>query len=84
VRKPRPEIFAEALRRLEIAPEQALHVGDNLDADVAGAAALGIRTAWLTRRVSDPLAALARHAGPEPDLTIADLAELPARLAELA
>jgi FMN phosphatase YigB (HAD superfamily) len=55
-------------------------VGDSLRADVAGAAQLGMRTAWLTRRVKDPRAALAAHEGPAPDFTIADLAELPALL----
>jgi len=55
-------------------------VGDSLRADVVGAAALGIKTAWLTRRVKDPRAALAEHTGPAPDFTIGDLAELPALL----
>jgi FMN phosphatase YigB (HAD superfamily) len=49
-------------------------VGDNLAADVAGAAALGIRTVWITRRVADPAAALAKHTGARPDHQIADLA----------
>ena len=45
-------------------------------ADVVGAAELGMRTAWITRRVKDPRAALDKHAGPRPDHTIRDLAEL--------
>ena len=53
-----------------------LHVGDSLDADVAGAAPLGMATAWLTRRVRDPEAALREYAGPKPDHVIADLGEL--------
>jgi len=80
LRKPRPEIFQAVLARLGVAPEQALHVGDSLRADVVGAAGLGIRTAWLTRRVKDPRAALAAYDGPAPDFTIRDLAELPALL----
>jgi FMN phosphatase YigB (HAD superfamily) len=65
------------LARLGVAPEQTLHVGDSLRADVVGAAGLGIRTAWLTRRVKDPRAALEAFEGPAPDFTIRDLAELP-------
>lgn len=80
LRKPRPEIFEAVLADLGVAPEHALHVGDSLRADVVGAARLGMRTAWLTRRVRDPRAALAGHEGPAPDFTIRDLAELPALL----
>lgn len=79
-RKPRAEIFEALLGALDVAPGELLHVGDNLDADVAGAAALGIRTVWLTRRVADPAAARARYAGPPPDYELADLAGLPALL----
>ena len=68
------------LARLGVAPEQALHVGDSLRADVVGAAGLGMRTAWLTRRVKDPRAALEAYTGPAPDFTIRDLAELPGLL----
>ena len=75
-RKPRPEIFRAALESLGAKPEETLHVGDSLDADVAGASALGMPTAWLTRRVRDPEAALAAHTGARPSHTIADLADL--------
>ena len=54
IRKPRPEIFRAALEALGADPGETLHVGDSLDADVAGAAELGIRPVWLTRRVRDP------------------------------
>ena len=80
LRKPRREIFDEVLTRLGAAPEDVIHVGDNLGVDVAGAAELGIRTVWITRRVRDPEARLREHTGPPPDCTIADLAELPLRL----
>lgn len=79
-RKPRREIFEVTLAKLGVAPGEALHVGDNLDADVAGAAALGIATGWLTRRVADPHRALASHPGPLPELRLRDLAELPGLL----
>ena len=80
MRKPRREIFAATLDALGVAPGEVVHVGDNLAADVGGAAALGIRTVWITRCVADPAAALAKHAGPRPDHAIADLAELEALL----
>lgn len=82
-RKPRAEIFEATLAALGAKPEETLHVGDNLDADVGGAAALGIRTAWITRRVADPDALLASWDGPGPDHRIADLAEIPALLRSL-
>ena len=79
-RKPRPEIFRACLERLGVAAEQTAHVGDQLGADVQGAAELGIRTVWLTRRVRDPERALARHPGARPSFVVADLAELPGLL----
>lgn len=82
LRKPRPEIFEAALQELGVAPEETLHVGDNLSADVGGASALGIGTVWITRRVADPDAALAGFDGPRPDHSIADLGELRAIVAE--
>jgi FMN phosphatase YigB (HAD superfamily) len=83
LRKPRAEIFGEVLGRLAVQPEEALHVGDSLRADVAGAASLGMRTVWLTRRIADPEGALAKHEGPAPDHVIGDLGELPDLLASL-
>jgi putative hydrolase of the HAD superfamily len=79
-RKPRREIFEALLAELDLEPAEVLHVGDNLDADVGGASVAGLRTAWLTRRVADPAEARHRHAGPLPEFTLADLAELPALL----
>jgi len=43
--KPAPQIFEAALQALGARPEEALHVGDLRRTDVAGAAALGMRTA---------------------------------------
>ncbi len=75
-RKPRPESFRATLGAVEVAPAETLHVGDNLSADVAGAAAVGMRTAWITRRVPKAAEALAKHAGARPDHVVADLAEI--------
>jgi putative hydrolase of the HAD superfamily len=78
LRKPRREIFEALLERLGAGPEEVIHVGDNLDADVAGASAAGLRTIWITRCVRDPAAALAAYAGPAPTWRVADLAEIEA------
>ena len=43
--KPAPQIFEAALAALGATPAEALHVGDLRRTDVAGAAALGMRTA---------------------------------------
>lgn len=43
-RKPHPEIFERALEALEVAPAEALFVGDRLYEDVRGAAELGMTT----------------------------------------
>ncbi len=77
LRKPRREIFEAVLEALETAPRETLHIGDSLRADVAGAAAVGMRTVWVTRCVSDPDAALADHEGPQPDWIVPDLDRLP-------
>lgn len=80
LRKPRAEIFESVLDALGTRAADVVHVGDNLDADIAGAAAVGMRTVWITRCVGDPAAALARYAGPRPTWTIGDLGELEAIL----
>jgi HAD superfamily hydrolase (TIGR01509 family) len=46
-RKPHPAIFHEALRRLEVAPDAALFIGDSLGDDVGGAQQAGIDSAWI-------------------------------------
>jgi putative hydrolase of the HAD superfamily len=48
-RKPAPAIFAHALALAGTAPAHALHVGDSLSEDVAGARASGIRPLLLRR-----------------------------------
>ena len=83
VRKPHPEIFRATLNELGVAENEVLHVGDSLKADVGGAAALGISTVWITRRIADPEEALSAHSGPPPDFQIEDLAELDDLLREL-
>jgi len=52
-RKPDPAIFEVALRRLGVAPERALMVGDSVANDIAGAQALGMATCQALWFVAD-------------------------------
>jgi putative hydrolase of the HAD superfamily len=66
--KPSPEVFSAALALAGATPREAVHVGDSVEADVAGARASGI-PAVLLRRVGG--------AGPAGVTTIASLRALP-------
>lgn len=77
IRKPRPEIFEALLADLDVAPEEVIHVGDSLSSDIDGAARLGMRTAWIRRRIHDPEQALRNYSGARPTWIIEDLSELP-------
>jgi putative hydrolase of the HAD superfamily len=48
--KPHPEIFRWALEQARVEPAEAIHVGDHLDADVAGARGAGIQPVLIDRR----------------------------------
>jgi FMN hydrolase / 5-amino-6-(5-phospho-D-ribitylamino)uracil phosphatase len=52
--KPSPQIFEAALRSLGASPGAAMHVGDLRRTDIAGAAALGMRTARYRALHDDP------------------------------
>jgi FMN phosphatase YigB (HAD superfamily) len=49
IEKPDPAIFRAALAALSARPRASWMVGDNPDADLIPAAALGLRTCWLAR-----------------------------------
>ena len=69
--KPDPGIFLAACHRLGLAPAQVLHVGDDIDMDVVGAARAGLRTCWLNREgYAWP------HADCAPDLHLTSLTAL--------
>jgi HAD superfamily hydrolase (TIGR01662 family) len=81
IRKPHPRIFRMALDRWNLAPDQAVMVGDTLGADILGAHNVGMRGVWITRRANK--AANRDHLDTiRPDAQIASLAELPGLLAE--
>jgi putative hydrolase of the HAD superfamily len=67
VAKPDPGIFERALEVAGAGPGDAVHVGDSLDNDVAGARAVGLR----------PILVQRDGAGPEGVETVRSLAELP-------
>lgn len=47
--KPAREIFDEAARHFSLPPDEILHVGDNWEADVAGARMVGFRSVQIAR-----------------------------------
>ena len=47
--KPHPAIFEWALREADVDPAAVIHVGDHVDADVAGARAVGIEAVLIDR-----------------------------------
>lgn len=49
-RKPNPAIFLHTLAQLGVSPEHALMIGDNLEADIEPAEALGIRAFHVDHR----------------------------------
>lgn len=69
IRKPNPEIFHRVLRRLGAAAAEAVHVGDDLVADIAGAKRSGMYAVLV--RASYP-----SHLPVAPDAYISNLGEL--------
>ena len=71
--KPRPELFNNILGLLDIAPTEAVYVGDRQYEDVQGASSVGMPVAWINRErvASDPNL-------PVPDHNLSSLLELPA------
>lgn len=77
--KPLPEIFEYALSALGVTAGRAVHVGDNLMADIGGANGAGMLSVWINRRdaIAPPEAAVA-------DAEIRTLTELPDVLQRLS
>ncbi|MFB6187112.1 MAG: HAD family hydrolase, partial [Halobacteriaceae archaeon] len=64
--KPDPDPFQHILSNLDSTPNQAVHIGDNLDTDIAGAKAVGCHAVW----VEDPSITTP---SPTPDYSISQL-----------
>ena len=79
-RKPHPRIFELALANWYLLPSEAVMVGDNLTADIAGAQKVGLYGVWLNRR-ADPQ--MEKQEAVSPDASLSSLAELPALLDRL-
>jgi putative hydrolase of the HAD superfamily len=62
-RKPDPVIFSQALELAGCAADEAVHVGDTLEEDVAGAEAAGIRALLLDRDGGGDIDSLGAVAG---------------------
>lgn len=75
LRKPNPIIYQRILAMLQLEPGAVLFVGDTPREDVLGPRQAAMRVAWVNRR-GIPLP----EGIPAPDLTVADIAELPALL----
>lgn len=76
MRKPHPKMFEEAMQALGVGdPSRVLMVGDRLNADIAGAKKLGMKAAWITRRVNHPVRKSAVSTW-VPDVHITSLYEL--------
>lgn len=65
--KPDPEPFHRALSTLDVAPENAVHVGNSLTSDVAGAHNAGLASAWLDQGTEPD---------PRPHYTLQSMTEL--------
>jgi 2-haloacid dehalogenase len=70
--KPSPAPFQLALERLELAPEQVLHIGQSVHHDVLPAKSLGLSTVLVYRRGFGAT----RPTSGEPDLRVPDLRTL--------
>jgi putative hydrolase of the HAD superfamily len=76
--KPHPDMFLAALQRAGTLPHGAVHIGDHLDDDIAGAQAVGMHTIWVD---------LDRKGLPEgairPSLVVNALKDLPEAIASI-
>jgi 4-nitrophenyl phosphatase len=74
--KPEPLFFQELCRRLGVEPGGCILIGDNLEADVLGGKAQGMRTVLTLRGVSQRRDVLALPAELRPDFVVEELTEL--------
>lgn len=72
--KPESGLYEIALRRLQLAPDETLAIGDRLETDIAGAQKAGIHSALVLSGASTLEQAQEFH--PKPDIIAKDLTEL--------
>lgn len=71
IAKPNHLIFDLTLEALRVIPQRVIHVGDNIHTDVAGAAAVGITTVWVSGSTQTDL-----PFDVKPDFTLQTILEL--------
>lgn len=76
--KPCRRIFQLAQERIEVRPEEWLHVGQSVHHDVIPAKALGLSSVWVNRRSPRAGAGATKAATGQPDLEVPDIATLAA------
>lgn len=76
--KPHPDMFQAALRQAGVTADAIVHVGDDPDHDIRGAAEVGMHTVWMNLRDSHWPGGLAR-----PTREIRDLRRLPQVIADI-
>ena len=74
--KPESRFFLELCRRMKAPPERCLLIGDNLEADVLGAKACGIRTILTLGGVTRKQDIEGLNSAMMPDLVVEDLPDL--------
>ena len=82
VGKPTAAYFESALADLQAAPREAIMVGDDVEADIGGAKAIGMRGVLVRTGKFRP--ASLEEADPQPDAVIDSVVELPGWLEEAA
>lgn len=78
-RKPDPRLFATALAALQVRPEQALYVGNDMYCDIFGAQQAGLRAVFFATQYGKKA-----YRQVVPDYTIQRFADLPAVVAALS
>jgi len=76
--KPHPDMFEAALKQTDVTATQIIHVGDDPEHDVRGAADLGMHTVWMNSRGRE------WPGGTAADREISDLRELPSAIRSIA
>jgi putative hydrolase of the HAD superfamily len=78
LRKPEPEIYLRATRKLGVDPAHCIFVGDSPTADIAGASRVGMKTIWFPNGAKWP-----ENLAPRPDAEIQSLSEVGAVIRDI-
>lgn len=70
-RKPKADIFLEALGLLRVKPEDAIFIGDSYEADVVGSKGVGMDVIWISKS-DEPV----EKRGLRPDFTVSNFYDL--------